>query len=296
MHPIEQSDTVEENGARSLLDHLLEDARLYKSSQGYMDLLGFVAQMRNFAPFNALMLQIQKPGVQFVASKHDWRERYGSNVKQDARPLLILWPFGPVALVYDVIDVEGGRIPQDAQSFIAKGPMTADLIEGFIKRMTNKEIFSEQIDQGDGRAGSISMLKHPKDENTRGHYRLKINRNHNPNIRFVTIAHELAHLFLGHLGADKKWGISDRLHIENSQQEIEAESVAFLVAKRNGVDPESKNYLSDYVRKNDSIESLDLYQIMRAAGQIEILLGISAHTRFDPPGRKIQDFQKQFPI
>ena len=75
--PDEQLDFIESESARSLLDHVLEDARLYKTSQDYLDLLGFVAQMRSFAPFNGLLLQIQKPGLRFAASKHDWRERFG---------------------------------------------------------------------------------------------------------------------------------------------------------------------------------------------------------------------------
>jgi hypothetical protein len=81
-----------EDDERSLLDQLLADSRLYKSSQDYFDLLKFIARMRNMAPFNALLLQIQKPGLRFAASKYDWRERFGTEVREDARPLVILWP------------------------------------------------------------------------------------------------------------------------------------------------------------------------------------------------------------
>lgn len=281
--PDEQLEFIASESARSLLDHLLEDARLYKTSQDYMDLLGFVAQMRNFAPFNALLLQIQKPGLRFAASKYDWRERFGAHVVEDARPLLILWPFGPVALVYDVIDVVGGRIPEDAQTFVAKGPMTENRMKEFIRRMASKDIDTVGMDAGDGRAGYIRKLKAPEDEMTRGLYQIKINRNHSASVRFVTIAHELAHLFLGHLGEDKKWGIKDRRHADQQQRELEAESVAFIVAKRNGVESKSETYLSNFVSKNNPLGSLDLYQMMRAAGQIETLLDVAAHTQFDKP-------------
>jgi len=292
--PDEQLDFIESESARSLLDHLLEDARLYKTCQDYMDLLGFVAQMRNFAPFNALLLQIQKPGLRFAASKHDWHERFGAYVVEDARPLLILWPFGPVALVYDVIDVVGGRIPEDAQSFVAKGPITEDRIKEFTHRMASKDIGIEGMDAGDARAGYIRKLRAPKDEKTRGLYQIKINRNHTPSVRFVTIAHELAHLFLGHMGEDKKWGIKDRMHADHHQRELEAESVAFLVAKRNGVESKSETYLSDFVSKNNPMGSLDLYQMMRAAGQIETLLGVAAHTQFDNPKKSIRTNDELF--
>jgi hypothetical protein len=275
-----------EEDERSLLDQLLEDSRLYKSSQDYLNLLEFIARMRNFAPFNALLLQIQKPGLHFAASRHDWRKRFHAEVKEDARPLLILWPFGPVALVYDVVDLVSGNIPVDAQSFVAKGPMTDDRITTFIERMKSKDIAVSITDAGDRNAGSIQMTKLPKDEKTRGCYKMKINGNHTPDVRFVTIAHELAHLFLGHLGEDKKWGIKERLRCTHTQRELEAESVAFLVAKRNGVKSRSETYLANYVRENPTMEDLDFYQMTRAAGQIETLLGIAAHTRFDPHDRQ----------
>lgn len=270
----------DEKDERALFDKLLQDSRLYKTSEDYLELIRFIARMRNFAPFNALLLQIQKPGMQYAASKTDWRERFGAEVKDDARPLLILWPFGPVALVYDVVDVVGGMLPIDTQSFVASGAITEDNIANFIERMKNASISTEVMDAGDGKAGNISMITPPKDEKTRGCYRMKVNGNHQPSQRFVTIAHELAHLFLGHLGEDKKRSIKDRRSCTLAQREIEAETVAYLVAKRNGVDSRSETYLANYVRDHGSIADLDFYQMTRAAGQIETLLGIAATSRF----------------
>src|SRR6266568_6127195 len=102
-----QQELFETQAARSLLDQLLIDSKLYSQSKDYKDLLDFVVRLRNFAPFNAMLLQVQKPGLRYAASAHDWRERFGRKPKEGARPLLILWPFAPVALVYDVMDTEG---------------------------------------------------------------------------------------------------------------------------------------------------------------------------------------------
>lgn len=61
----------------------------------------------------------------FAASEHDWKKRFKRTIKEGARPLLILWPFAPVALVHDVADTEGGDLPVDvAQAFRAIGGMT----------------------------------------------------------------------------------------------------------------------------------------------------------------------------
>ena len=291
---------IREEEERSLLDQLLEDSRLYKSGKDYLDLLEFISRMRNFAPFNALLLQIQKPGLRFAASRHDWRVRFHAEIREDARPLLTLYPFGPVALVYDVVDLVSGNIPVDVQAFVAKGAITEDSIATFIERMISKDIVVGITDAGDGNAGSIQIAYAPKDEKTRGCYKMKINGNHAPAVRFVTIVHELAHLFLGHLGKDKKWGIKDRRRCTHTQQELEAETVAFLVAKRNGVESKSETYLTNYVRDNPTIDDIDYYQLTRAAGQIETLLGIAAHTRFDidgrPEGSSRASFTQKIPV
>jgi len=76
----------EDEAARSLLDQLLADSRLYKDSESYKELLSFVAKLRNVAPFNAMLLQLQKPGITHVASAHDWLARFNRRPKEGARP------------------------------------------------------------------------------------------------------------------------------------------------------------------------------------------------------------------
>jgi len=106
-------------------------------------------------------------------------------------------------------------------------------------------------------------------------YELGMNRNQEPATAFVTLAHELAHLFLGHLGEDKKLKIQCRQSAPYRFREIEAESVAFIVCNRIGVESRSQQYLSNFVESNETTENLDLYAITRAAGQIEHLLDLS---------------------
>jgi hypothetical protein len=91
----EQGDLFGVEATRSLLDALLTDSRLYHTTTDYKVLLDFVVRLRNFAPFNALLLQVQKPGLTYAASAADWRIRFGRKPKEGARPLLILWPFAP---------------------------------------------------------------------------------------------------------------------------------------------------------------------------------------------------------
>ncbi|MFZ0788368.1 MAG: hypothetical protein WAM94_01950 [Chromatiaceae bacterium] len=84
---------------RSAFADLLDSSRLYHKSQDYLALLAFVARLRDFAPFNAMLLRVQKPGLTYAATARDWMKRFRRTIKEWARPLLILRPFAPVALV-----------------------------------------------------------------------------------------------------------------------------------------------------------------------------------------------------
>jgi antirestriction protein ArdC len=124
-------------------------------------------------------------------------------------------------------------------------------------------------------------MKRATNADERNSYRMLVNKNHSPAVRFATLAHELAHLFLGHLVPDKALHVPDRSTVTYQQAELEAESVAFIVCARNGITSKSETYLKDFVDQNTTIEDLDIYQVMRAAGHVETLLGLGARTAFE---------------
>lgn len=282
---IQQENLFETDDARSLLDQLLADSKLYTQTKDYKDLLDFVVRLRNFAPFNAMLLQVQKPGLSYAASARDWRERFDRTPKEGARPLLILWPFAPVTLVYDVQDTEGSPLPKGVDSFFAHGPINQERVASFAPLTGKKNIEWFPFDGGDQKAGSIRIFKRATSEKEATYYRMNINRNHAPAVQFVTLAHELGHLFLGHLGPDRKLNVPSRLALDHTQMELEAESVSYLVCARNGVASKSEAYLAHYVTKNTMIDDIDVYKVMRAAGQVETLLGLTAHTKYALPNR-----------
>lgn len=277
-----QGDLFEHAETRALLDQLLTDSRLYRNGTDYQKLLEFVIRLRSVAPFNAMLLQLQKPGLQFAASAFDWRERFGRTIKEGARPLIILWPFGPVATVYDVQDTEGKPLPEDVNAFVARGRIGEEELETFAKRLARANIECRCFDGGDSRAGSIRLIRRgdPKVKGDHSAYRMLINRNHPAAVRFVTLTHELGHLLLGHLGPDEALSVPKRQSLTYQNRELEAESVAYIVSARNGIESKSHPYLSGFVRSATSVDDLDLYQIMRAAGQVEALLGVTSHTSF----------------
>jgi len=282
-----QQDMFEAEAARTLLDQLFEESKLYHKSKDYMDLLDFVVKLRNFAPFNAMLLQVQKPGLSYAASAFEWREKFNRYPKLDARPLLILWPFAPVALVYDVLDTEGDPLPEDVSFVPAKGDTTKDDIQHYLGLLKRNGIKHHFFDGGDNSAGSIEVTKNPvpKDVDKKkkakpGEYLMRMNQNHSPVVQFSTLAHELGHLYLGHLGGDEARSIPERPPRNHAHKELEAESFAYLLCQRNGVECKSKTYLANYVKANDTIEILDVYQILKAVGHVEHLLKLNGHIRF----------------
>jgi hypothetical protein len=231
-----------------------------------------------------MLLQIQKPGLRFAASDNDWVKLFNRSVKDGARPLLILWPFAPVALVYDVADTEGAPLPEDVlRPFRASGPMTRERLDGFARRLFSKGIDLDAVDYGPGLAGQIHSLEVGRASSNRREkpaYRIRINENHNDNVQFATLIHELAHLYLGHLGPDVYLRVPFRAHPTKAHAELEAESVSYIVCERSGVDGSAAMYLSGYLESHTMIEDVDIFAILRAAGQIEALLDLACHTTF----------------
>ena len=261
---------------------MLDDAAAYRSSTHYWDLLRFVTRMRRFSPFNALLLHRQKPGLGFAASARDWRRRWKRIVKVDARPLVVLIPFGPVGFVYDMLDTEAlpgaPPLPRDAYAFPATGNVTKPALLAIVAAVEAKGIRIAEVDVGDWHAGRILRSGDA--------YRLKVNRNHSREARFTTIAHELGHLYLGHLGKDAKRRIPGRRGVSERWCEVEAESVAYLVGHRHGVEPVSDAYLAGFIEAGESISrTLDVERVMRAAGAVEGVMGL-APRHFEPAKAK----------
>ncbi len=257
----------------ALIDQLIAATRLYNTSNAVQELLEFTVRLRAFAPFNAMLLHIQKPGLTHAATAHDWWTRFGRAPKKGARPLLILRTMGPVDFVFDILDTEGKEVPAGAFAFPTLGNLTEARFARIIESVEREKIEIVQLDAGDAQAGWIRPLMRSQSPRGKNLYRLGYNRNHPPPTRFVTIAHELAHLYLGHLGRDGGRRVADRRATPEDLMEIEAETAAYLVARRNGLWPRSQSYLAQY---QGAFDRLNLYAIMRAANAVETAMGISA--------------------
>lgn len=270
--PLAEPEEVD-SASRSLIDQLIAATKLYNSSAAVQELIAFIIRLREFAPFNAMLLHIQKPGLTHAATAQDWWGRFGRVPKKGARPLVILRTKGPVDFVFDILDTEGRDVPVDAFTFPTFGNLTDNRFAEIIQTLKKERIDVITLDAGDGRAGWIKLLVASQAKTGKNLYQLAYNRNHDAPTRFVTVAHELAHLFLGHLGADSGRRVSDRRNTPHALMEVEAEMAAYLVARRNGLKPRSESYLAKY---KGAFEDLNLDAVTRAANAVETAMGISA--------------------
>ena len=264
------------------LDKLFRDVETYRTSSQFKDLLDFVKRFPNIAPYNAMLIQIQKPGSLYIATVSGWG-RINRTIKVGARPLVILRPFGPVSFVFELSDTEGTEpIPKEIlEPYQVKGKLSDKIFNRFINNLKCDGIYYVESDHGTGSAGYIQKnnkkrevkIVSPKKEIwVKVLYEMVVNRNHTNETRFATIAHELGHLYCGHLSTpNPKWW-ADRSNLTSNEEEFEAESVCWLVCERMGIENPSAKYLSGYLNNNDTIPNISVDTVLKAVATIESML------------------------
>ncbi|NLW30646.1 MAG: ImmA/IrrE family metallo-endopeptidase [Fibrobacter sp.] len=259
------------------LDELIHEVGVYRNSKDLKELLDFIKKFPKIAPFNALLLHIQKPGSKYVASASEWKERFKRTIKPGARPLVILWPFAPVHFVFELEDTDGkDPFPEALQNpFKTNGTIQKSVFERFVRNLPSVGVSYHEADHGTESAGYIKPAKEKSvqvagKKHAKILYRMVVNQNHSKEEKFATIAHELGHLYCGHLGTPsvKMW--PDRSK-EGINREFEAESVAWLVCERAGIKNPSAEYISGYLKKNEQIPQISLENVLKAAGMIEAM-------------------------
>lgn len=259
------------------LDKLFEEVGTYRKSEDYKKLLDFIKKFRGLSPYNAMLVDMQKPGSIFVTTASDWRYRFGRKPKIGARPLVILRPFGPVYPVYELGDTEGKEFPKEAANpFHAYGDVSDLKMEKLRKSMYFEGVKLSEQDYAAGVAGGIKALHEIgeyKSKKTVKQFRIifgmALNRNLSNVEKAATIFHELGHVFCGHmLHTEAKW-LPERHNLSMESKEFEAESVCWLVCERNGIKNPSAEYLAELLDSNNEIPPVSIEAVMKAAGTVE---------------------------
>lgn len=274
------SDSLSHEKQKAELDKLFEDVGKYRGKKEYLELLEFIKKFPKVAPFNAMLLHIQKPGSVYVASADEWREKFNRRVKPEARPLVILKPFGPVAFVYEMNDTEGAPLPKEIESpFEAQGTVTGGMLSRLIQGAYFDGVHIEMSDHGTHSAGFVqtwdetgTYIANNRTCEFRIPFRLVVNDNLNPAAKIATIYHELGHIYCGHLFSPHTFRyLPDRSYLTKNQKEFEAESVCWLLCERKKIENPSAKYLNNYLDKNGEIPDVSIDTILKAVGSIEKL-------------------------
>ena len=268
---------------QTAIDQLYAEALQTDGADGFEKFIEFVMRFSNLSVYNAMLVRVQRPGAAAVATRGKWLE-IGRPIKPDAIPIVILRPFGPVSFVYDQEDTVGpSLLAEGDNSLLATGDLSEKTYEQTCRAAERYLIEVKETDQyGPMLAGTAAGFdelpelfteidgqnKIASRSRIRRGYRVKLNGKYNLTTRYATLAHELGHIYCGHLGTNDRGQWPDRSDIEHAVRELEAEAVSWLVCCRNGVQTKSREYLSSLMEKAD-LSKVSMYAIYEAANRVE---------------------------
>jgi hypothetical protein len=251
---------------QSSIDDLFARSRRFRRSKDFTAAVEFVAKFRDYSPFNNMLVYAQNPLATHFATASHWRKAFGRSIKVDARGMLILAPRTPVLMVYDIADTEGPSLPKQFQVFgRTSGRFNPALLDKLVKNCERDQIQVRRLPMGEMRAGFATSRAQQPGWKMRVGVRVDLD---DP-AAYAALCHELAHIYLGHVGADRDGWWPFRLNLSEAVAEIEAESVACIVCQRAGLRTHSAEYLSSFVEDSEDLDAISLDLISRVAGKLE---------------------------
>ncbi|MFC6616583.1 hypothetical protein [Deinococcus radiophilus] len=263
-------------------DELVQRTASYQSSADYLETLRVVAALKDFSPFNAYLLRLQRPNLRFAARLERWHYEFGRQLRQDrpAYPLVILRPFGPVDFVFDYDDTDGYPLPLSVlEPYRASGYISRETWERLFHNARRRGVLVEFRGGEFGEAGSIGLFSTPFQlpkaatrsvrEEPPVRFRVSLS-SLSREVQFTTLLHELGHLCCGHLGGLPGDDWPNRERLPPTVVEFEAESVSFIVGRRLGLESNAEEYLAGYAARGEVVpQGVSVHTVLKAAGLIE---------------------------
>jgi hypothetical protein len=252
--------------ALSTIDALLHQSQVYRASESFQEMIDFMGRFRNYAPYNNMLVRLQNPACGFYATAYDWRHRFERALKEDARPMIILAPMHPVMLVYDVDQTEGKELPKELREFSRfEGKWNPDWMKRMLENANRHGIRVQFKTLSSTNSGFATLSR----DVGKWKMRIVVHGKLDSPSRFGVLCHEMAHVLLGHLGSDFDHWWPSRSNLDRHSVEVEAESVAFIVANRLGLQGTSAAYVSRHLVEGRVPEGVSLDLIGKVAGKIE---------------------------
>lgn len=275
------------------LDSLFSGVKGYRSSINFRALMKFCQSMKVLAPYNAMLAYIQRPGAKYLLNEVKWNNLFGRGIKPDARPILVLIPFGPLEYLFDVDDTyalsdsrfddkEMEKIIDELSSpYAAHGKVGDSNFQLLLKNLVPYGIAYNpamvagrtccaKIMRLDKKEEMLDIQVSNKSIKYPANFLLSVNSKAEEAERFASIIHELGHYFCHHMPSPKtpkEWW--QHRPISYKAEEFEAESISWLICDRLGIKSPSEKYLNGYLDSNSEIPSdISIDMIFKASNDI----------------------------
>ena len=253
-----------------LIENLKNGIYEFKNSLKFKEYLDSINKFHNYSSRNVALILFQLPNASLVASYGTWKNKFDRNVKKGEKSIRILAPivkkiyedddrFDELSEIYedqiskdengkyikniigfkavsvfDVSQTEGKELPKLVDDLKGKVDNYSKLIQSIIKFSRAKIFFDKEWD-----IDSRGYFNRITDE-------IHINDNLEEMQKVKTLIHELAHSYL-HFRDDGLW-------IE--QKETEAESVAYVVCNKLGINTEDYSfpYVANFISKIENYQ------------------------------------------
>jgi len=251
----------------SSIDSLLRQSAAYRTTDNFKEMIGFMGKFRDYAPFNNMLVRLQNPTCGFYATERDWRARFNRTLIEDARPMLILAPMHPVICVYDLDQTEGPDLPKEINDFATfEGEFDPAHLNLAVENAATRDRIRIDFKHLSSTNAGFATFARGCDG---WKMRIAIHNDLDLPSRLGVVCHELAHIYLGHLGSDKDHWWPSRRDLGRSASEIEAESVAFIVSTRLGLQGTSPEYVSRHIGTESIPSAVSLDLIAKVAHRVE---------------------------
>ena len=269
------SQLVANKDTKALAEHLKEGMKNYLDSEQFKSFLDTMSKFHNYSLNNIHLLKMQNPNVSHVASFNKWKTDFERTVKKGSKALKIWVPYQvktsiPVhqkeldftpaenemeqkeiivtrfklGNVFDVSQTEGKELPK------AINELTGD-----VKDYEDLYRAAKAVSMDNQVPISFEEIKR---ESTNGYYspdenRIVISKGLKGQEQILkTIFHEMAHADL-HRGSNARYGDD-----QYRKQELQAESVAYVVANHFGFDTSSYSfgYLAIWAKDKNGFEDM----------------------------------------
>lgn len=230
---------------------------------GWKTFLESAASFHRYSLNNTLLALSQKPDVKLLAGFKDWKNKHGRTVRKGAKAI---WIYAPIAYTITETDPDTGQekrvqqvrgfrpvpvfdVSQTDGEPLPTAPIAPTRHLAGDAPATMEDLLVKQVEQR-----GFTLRREPIQGNQDGytdfsHHLVVIDADAAPRQQALTLAHELAHIALGH--GELTTVYHTKPGGQRSTMEIEAESVAYVLARHHGITDAGDNsfgYIANWAR------------------------------------------------